>query len=79
MGRGESGQAAGIELSGPRSRAMCRSFATARVACSPASIDQERKFLSALEAVRGWRINPVRRKLVLLGALGDALVVFARM
>ncbi|MDF2994597.1 MAG: hypothetical protein K0R27_234 [Xanthobacteraceae bacterium] len=42
-------------------------------------MDQERKFLSALETVRGWRVGRVRRKLVLLGARGETLVVFTRM
>ena len=54
-------------------------IATTRMACSPAVMDQERKFLSALEAVRSWRIDPVRRKLVLLGARGETLVVLTRM
>jgi putative lipoprotein len=54
-------------------------LATTRMACSPAVMDQERKFLSALEAVRSWRVDPARRKLVLLGARGETLVVFTRM
>ncbi len=43
-------------------------LATTRMACSPAVMDQERKFLAALEAARSWRIDPARHKLVLLGA-----------
>lgn len=54
-------------------------LATTRMACSPAVMDQERKFLAALEAVRSWRIDPARHKLVLLGAGGETLVVLARM
>ncbi|QJP13571.1 META domain-containing protein [Starkeya sp. ORNL1] len=54
-------------------------LATTRMACSPAVMDQERKFLAALEAVRSWRIDTVRHKLVLLGAKGETLVVLARM
>lgn len=42
-------------------------------------MDQERKFLRALEAVRGWRIDQARRKLVLLGARGETLVMFTWM
>jgi putative lipoprotein len=54
-------------------------LATTRMACSPAVMDQERKFLSALEAARSWRIDAARSKLVLLGAGGETLVVLARM
>jgi putative lipoprotein len=54
-------------------------LATTRMACSPAVMDQERKFLAALEAARSWRIDPVRHKLVLLGGGGETLVVLARM
>jgi putative lipoprotein len=54
-------------------------LATTRMACSPAVMDQERKFLAALEAARSWRIDAARHKLVLLGAKGETLLVLARM
>jgi putative lipoprotein len=54
-------------------------LATTRMACSPAVMDQERKFLAALEAVRSWRIDTARHKLLLLGAGGETLVVLTRM
>lgn len=50
-----------------------------KMACSPAVMNQEQKFLTALKDVRSWRIDPVRRKLSLLGANGAAVVVLAQM
>lgn len=50
-----------------------------RMACSPAVMDQERKFLAALEKVRRWHVDPARGKLALLGARGKPLIVFSRM
>jgi putative lipoprotein len=55
------------------------SIASTRMACSPAVMDQERKFLAALEKVRRWHVDPARGKLALLGARGKPLVVFSRM
>ncbi|MGH6761977.1 MAG: YbaY family lipoprotein [Phyllobacterium sp.] len=49
------------------------------MACTPAAMNQEQTFFAALEDVRGWRIDPMRRKLVLLNAAGRPLIVFARM
>lgn len=50
-----------------------------KMACSPAAMNQEQKFLTALRDVRSWRIDPVRRKLSLLGANGAAVVILAQM
>lgn len=50
-----------------------------RMACAPAVMDQERKFLAALEKARRWHVDPARGKLALLGARGRPVVVFSRM
>jgi putative lipoprotein len=50
-----------------------------RMACAPALMMQEAKFLAALRDARAWRADPARRKLVLLDAAGAALIVFAHM
>jgi heat shock protein HslJ len=50
-----------------------------RMACPPAVMAQEAKFLDALRDARAWRVDELRRKLSLLDARGRALVVFARM
>lgn len=50
-----------------------------KMACSPAVMNQEQKFLTALRDVRGWRVDPVRRKLSLLGANGATVVVLTQM
>lgn len=50
-----------------------------RMACPPAVMDQERKFLAALEKARRWHVDPARGKLALLGARGRPVVVFSRM
>lgn len=47
-----------------------------RMACAPALMDQERKFLDALAAVRGWRFE--REKLALLDGSETRLVLLAR-
>ena len=54
-------------------------LASTNMACTPAAMDQEAKFFAALRDVRTWRIDPLQRKLALLGADGKPLVVFARM
>jgi putative lipoprotein len=54
-------------------------IAATRRACAPATMDQEAKFLAALEEVRAWRVDPSRGKLTLLDESDNALVVFARM
>jgi putative lipoprotein len=53
-------------------------IASTFMACPPAAMDQEQKFLAALERVRGWRIDPRRQKLILLSRGGRPLVVLAR-
>lgn len=50
-----------------------------QMACPPAVMNQERKFLDALAATRSWRIDEARRKLVLVGSDGKALATLARM
>ena len=49
------------------------------MACTPAVMDQETKFLSALGEVRSWRIDRARRKLQLLDRRGRPVVILARM
>ncbi|WP_439574273.1 META domain-containing protein [Phreatobacter sp.] len=53
-------------------------MASTRMACPPAVMDQEMKFLSALGEVRRWRIDGPRRKLILEDGNGAVLVVLAR-
>lgn len=48
-----------------------------RMACPPAAMNQEQKFLGALAAVRSWRVDPARRKLILSDAAGTPILVFA--
>lgn len=50
-----------------------------QMACTPAAMNQEHKFLTALEAARSWRIDPLRQKLILSGAAGTTVMVLARM
>lgn len=50
-----------------------------QMACTPAAMNQEQKFLAALEAARSWRIDPLRQKLILSGATGATVMVLARM
>lgn len=49
-------------------------IATTRMACPPAVMDQESKFLAALEAVRCFRIDPQEHKLHLLDAAGQTVL-----
>lgn len=53
-------------------------IAATNMACTPAAMDQEGKFFAALRQVRKWRVDPTRRKLVLLDENSNALVVLAR-
>jgi len=48
-----------------------------RKACSPAVMDQEAKFLSALERVRRFNADTVRRKLILFDEEGTPILVLA--
>ncbi|MDI4664330.1 META domain-containing protein [Xanthobacter autotrophicus] len=52
-------------------------LSASRMACTPAVIAQEQKFLLALERTQGWRIDPLRRKLILLDLTGTELVTFS--
>ncbi len=49
------------------------------MACTPAAMNQERKFLDALKDVRSWRIDGPRQKLILSDGRGRPIVVLARM
>lgn len=52
---------------------------TTQMACPPAVMNQESKYIAALREARGWRHDAARRKLTLVDAGGRPLVVFARM
>lgn len=54
-------------------------LASTNMACTPAAMAQEQKFLAALGEVRSWRVDPAQKKLTLLGADGGLLVVFTQM
>lgn len=54
-------------------------IASTKMACPPAAMNQEAKFFAALADVRGWRIDALRRKLILLNAQRRAIVVLAQM
>lgn len=48
------------------------------MACAPAIMDQEGKFLAALRQVASYRLDNPRGKLILLDASGNEIVVLAR-
>jgi len=52
-------------------------IAATRMACPQAVMDQETKFLAALEKTRSWQVDPARRKLTLFGEGNETLVVLA--
>lgn len=54
-------------------------IASTRMACVPAAMDQEQKFITALSEVRFWRVDAPRRKLILLNEQRNGLIVFAQM
>ncbi|QIG48892.1 META domain-containing protein [Nordella sp. HKS 07] len=54
-------------------------LASTRMACAPAVMDQESKFLGALNDVRKWRVDNPRGKLFLLDAQGNEVLLLARM
>lgn len=54
-------------------------LASTRMACAPAIMDQETKFLGALNDARKWRIDGPRGKLFLLDAQGNEVLLLARM
>ena len=50
-----------------------------KMACPPAIMDQESKFLSALGDVQRFKVDAQKDKLILFGATGRPLLVLARM
>ncbi|MFG1292852.1 META domain-containing protein [Xanthobacter versatilis] len=52
-------------------------LSSSRMACAPAVMAQEQKFLLALERTRAWRIDPLKRKLILIDLTGTELVRFS--
>ncbi|RTL50756.1 MAG: META domain-containing protein [Bradyrhizobiaceae bacterium] len=54
-------------------------MASTRMACSPAVMNQENKFHTALEKVRAWRIDEQQRKLFLLDDGGFDIIRLSRM
>ncbi|MCK8787315.1 YbaY family lipoprotein [Roseomonas sp. NAR14] len=48
------------------------------MACTPAVMDQERKFLDALKEARRWRLDAPRRKLLLLDGRDRPVMVLAQ-
>lgn len=65
------------EISGSRIR--FGPVASTKMACVPAAMDQEAKFLTALGDARKWRIDGRRGKLYLLDGQGDEVLLLARM
>jgi len=53
-------------------------LAATMMACPPAMMDQERRFLAALSAARGWRFDALHGKLTLVDDAGRALATLAR-
>ncbi len=49
-----------------------------RMACPPAVMAQEAKFLATLEQVRGWQLDPAQGKLSLLDDQAQVLMVLTR-
>ncbi|MFD1333738.1 META domain-containing protein, partial [Methylopila musalis] len=48
-----------------------------RMACPPAVMRQEQAFFAALGDARAWRVDPTRRKLVLLDGAGRPVATLA--
>lgn len=48
-------------------------------ACTPAAMNQERKFFDALRDVRRWRIDAPRQKLILSDGAGRPILVLSKM
>jgi putative lipoprotein len=55
------------------------SLTAAKLACSPAIMDQETKLLAALNDARRWLIDDQRGKLILFDAANKEILLFARM
>ncbi len=60
-------------------RLIFGAIAGTRMACPPAIMDQESKFLSALEVVRSFRVDPQQHKLFLLDAAGQTVMRLSAM
>jgi len=54
-------------------------MASTRMACSAAVMKQESKFHATLDKIRTWRIDEVRRKLILLDGQGFEMMRLSRM
>lgn len=54
-------------------------IASTMKACTPAAMNQERKFFDALKDVRSWRVDAPRQKLILGDGRGRPILVLARM
>lgn len=54
-------------------------IAATLMACTPAAMNQERKFFAALGRAKTWQIDEARGKMTLADAGGRRLVVFSRM
>jgi putative lipoprotein len=54
-------------------------LAATRMACPPAIMDQEDKFLAALNDAKRWMIDDERGKLILFDAANKEILLFARM
>ena len=54
-------------------------MASTRMACSAAVMNQESKFHATLDKIRTWRIDEVRRKLILLDGQGFEMMRLSRM
>ena len=54
-------------------------LASTMMACPPAIMDQEGKFMSALEAARSFRIDPQQRKLFLFDGAGQTVLRLSAM
>ena len=52
-------------------------LAGTRMACPPAVMEQEARFMKALEEVKGWRVEPELKKLHLLNDAGVTLLIFS--
>lgn len=52
-------------------------LAGTRMACPPAVLEQEDRFLKTLEEVKGWRVETEQQKLHLLDGSGETLLIFS--
>lgn len=52
-------------------------LAGTRMACPPAVMEQEDRFLKTLEKVQGWRVDTAQKKLHLLDGSGETLLIFS--